>query len=112
MPGNPLSDPNWASDVADTIERLVGNVRDKATLKVVTLVRALVFGLLIAVVGLAVVVLVLIVSVRLLQALVRFPTRADHASAVWISYLVMSALLFAGGAFAMRKRSTSTTDSK
>ncbi len=105
MPGNPLSDPNWASDVTDTIERLVGNVRDKATLKIVTIVRALVFGLLTAVVGLAVLVIVLIVAVRLLQAVVRVPTRTDHDSAVWIAYLVMSAILFGVGALCMRMRS-------
>ena len=104
MPGNPLTDPTWASNVADSIERVVGSVRDKATLKVVSLVRVLVFGLVIGLVGLAVLALSVIIGVRLLQALVRFPTRTDHASAVWISYLVMSGLLFLGGALCMHKR--------
>ena len=29
MPGNPLTDPNWAADLADTVERVVGTVRDQ-----------------------------------------------------------------------------------
>ena len=27
MPGNPFTDPNWAPDLADTVERVVGKVR-------------------------------------------------------------------------------------
>ena len=104
MPGNPLNDPTWASHVADTIERFVGNIRDKTTAKVVTAVRALVFGLIIAAAAMGTLVLLVIIGTKLLQGLVRFPTRTDHDSAVWISYLVMSALLFLGGAVCMRKR--------
>ncbi len=47
MPGNPLTDPNWAPQLADTIDRYVGLVRDKATSKVVLVVRGLVFGIVI-----------------------------------------------------------------
>lgn len=104
MPGNPLHDPTWAAHVADTIERFVGNIRDKTTDKVVTAVRALVFGLIIAAAAMGVLVLAVIIGTKLLQGLVRFPTRTDHDSAVWISYLAMSALLFLGGAVCMRKR--------
>ena len=35
MPGNPFTDPNWAAELADTVERVVGTVRDKATTPVV-----------------------------------------------------------------------------
>ena len=104
MPGNPLTDPTWASDVTDTIERLVGKVRDNVTVKAVTVVRALVFGIIIAIAAIATLGLLIIIGTKLLQGLVRFPTRADHASSVWISYFVMSALLFLGGALCMRKR--------
>jgi H+/Cl- antiporter ClcA len=104
MAGNPLTDPTWASDVTDTIERLVGKVRDNVTVKAVTVVRALVFGIIIAIAAIATLVLVIILATKLLEGLVRFPTRADHASSVWISYLVMSGVLFLAGAFCMRKR--------
>jgi H+/Cl- antiporter ClcA len=104
MPGNPLTDPNWAADVTDTIERMVGKVRDNVTVKAVTVVRALVFGIIITIAALATVCLLIVVATKLLQGLVRFPTRTDHDSSVWISYLVMSGLLFLAGAFCMRKR--------
>ena len=31
MPGNPLTDPNWAPDLADRIASFVGSIRDKTT---------------------------------------------------------------------------------
>ena len=112
MPGNPLTDPNWAADVTDTIERMVGKVRDTVTVKAVTIVRALVFGIVISIAAVASLALLIIIATKLLQGLVRFPTRADHPSSVWISYLVMSGLLFLAGAFCMRKRFTGEDTSK
>ena len=47
MPGNPLTDPNWAPDLADTVERVVGKVRSTATDNAVKASRAVVFGVLI-----------------------------------------------------------------
>jgi H+/Cl- antiporter ClcA len=111
MPGNPLTDPTWASNVADSIERVVGAVRDKTTAKVITVVRALVFGVIILCGALAALTLAIIIGVKLLEGLVRFPTRTDHDSSVWIAYLVMSGLLFLAGSYCMRKRfSTPNSD--
>ena len=112
MPGNPLTDPNWAADVTDTIERVVGKVRDNVTVKAVTVVRALVFGIIISIAALATLCLLVIVATKLLQGLVRFPTRTDHASSVWISYLVLSGILFLAGALCMRKRFSSEDTKK
>ena len=47
MPGNPLTDPDWAPDLADTVERVVGTVREKTTDNVVKIARLIVFGLLV-----------------------------------------------------------------
>ena len=46
MPANPLTDPNWAAELADTVERVVGTVRDRATTPVVHITRGIVYGLL------------------------------------------------------------------
>ena len=46
MPGNPLTDPNWAPDLADQITTFIGNVRDKTTNNAIKVVRGVVFGLL------------------------------------------------------------------
>src|SRR3712207_4181209 len=103
MPGNPLTDPNWATDLADTVERFVGSVRDKTTVKAVTVVRALVFGLVIAVAGLVALVLALILATRLLQRVLNIGGGLEHDSAVGISYLVIGAILGLAGMYCMRK---------
>jgi hypothetical protein len=111
MPSNPLTDPNWAPDLADTVERLVGGVRDKVTDKAVTAVRGVVFGLLLAITSLAAVTLLTIVSVKLLQRLSRLVFRVDAARSVWVSYLLMAGILLGLGALAMRMRHVKATAS-
>lgn len=102
MPGNPLTDQNWASDLADTIVRVVGRVRDLTTDNVVLVTRAIVFGLLGVILGIAAVVLVLIVLTRGLQSLLDLAVSWDRA--VYISYLVLGGICVAAGAFTMSKR--------
>jgi hypothetical protein len=104
MPGNPLTDPNWAPDLADTVERVVGAVRDKTTAKVVTLVRAVVFGLTIAVAGVVALILLVIVGLRLLQRVLTIFGWIEPNSSVGISYLVLGGIFGLGGMFMMRKR--------
>ena len=106
MPGNPLTDPHWAPELADTVERVVGTVRDKATLKAVTAVRALVFGLIIGVAAVVALVFAVILGTKLLQRIVNIGGGLGHDTAVGVSYLVMGALLCVGGMLCMRKRST------
>lgn len=107
MAGNPLSDPNWAPKLTDKIDHYVGLVRDNATLKVVKIVRAIVFGLIAGIAALAALVVSLIILVRLTQRVSRAVFRVDHPGSVWISYLVIGALFMALGAFLMRLRHTS-----
>jgi hypothetical protein len=102
MPGNPLTDPNWAPDLADTVERVVGTVRQKTTDNVVVAARAIVFGLLGAVLGLIALVLFLIAATRALQALLDFAV--TPARAVYISYFILGGICCLVGMFLMRKR--------
>lgn len=104
MAGNPLTNPNWAPELADTVERLVGQVRDKATNKVVIVVRAVVFGLLIVVAAFAAIVLSVILGTKLLQRVVNIGGAIDADSSVWVSYVVMGGILTLAGMFLMRKR--------
>ena len=82
----------------------VGSVRDKATLKAITVVRALVFGIIIAVAALVALVLFVILATRLLQKVLNIGGGIEHDSAVGISYLVIGALLAVAGMICMRKR--------
>lgn len=102
MPGNPLTDPNWAKDVADTVERVVGKVRTTVTERAVFAVRAVVFGLVIAIAAPVTLALLLILSTKFLQRLIDIGT--DHDSSVWISYVVLGGLMVLGGSLMMRNR--------
>ena len=104
MPSNPLTDPQWAANITETVDRYVGLVRDNVTTKAVRAVRAVVFGALLAVAGLVLAVIGGIFGMRLLQRIVRAVGRVDHNTSVWVSYLVIAALLFGLGAVLMRKR--------
>ena len=102
MPGNPLTDPNWAADLADTVDRYVGKVRTTVTDRAVLAVRAVVFGIVIAIAAPVTFALLLILGTKLVQRVVAIAT--DHDSAIWISYMIIGGLLVLGGSFLMRKR--------
>jgi hypothetical protein len=65
----PAPDGDWATRTADSIERVVLAVRDRTTRPILLAGRAVVFGLLAAILGIAAVVLLAILIVRLLTAL-------------------------------------------
>ncbi len=102
MPGNPLTDPNWASSLADNIERVVGLVRDKTTKPLLMVYRGAVFGVIGLFGGVAAIVLFGIFLTRGLQAILEWPF--THRDAVWISYLTAGALFGIVGGVLMRKR--------
>jgi len=103
MPGNPFTDPNWAAELADTVERVVGSVRDKTTRPIVKASRAIVFGIIAAMVGVVVVTLAVVGAMRAVEALLDL--WLTHARAVYISYFVIGGILCLAGALLMRRRS-------
>jgi hypothetical protein len=102
MPGNPLTDPNWAPDLADTVERVVGTVREKTTDNVVKAARAIVFGLLGAVLGITAVILLVIILTRGLQSLLDLAVTWGRA--VYLSYFIIGGICCVLGVLLMRKR--------
>ena len=102
MPGNPFTDPNWAPDLADTVERVVGKVRSTATDNAVKASRALVFGVLILLAVLVAVPLLVILSLGVFRELLGF--FMQHGRAVYWSYFVLGMILMVGGFFALRAR--------
>jgi hypothetical protein len=106
MAGNPLNNPNWAPELANTIDRYVGMVRDKVTGKAVVAVRGIVFGVVVAFTAIAALILSLIIGTKLLQRVVNIGGAIDRDSSVWVSYMVMGGLLFVAGLVCMRKRHT------
>lgn len=106
MPGNPLTDPNWATEVTEQITTFVGNVRDKTTNNAIKVVRGVVFGLLGLLLGLVAIVLLLILSTRALQSLLDIFVEWDKA--VYISYFVVGGILTVLGLLFMSKRHDTT----
>lgn len=102
MPGNPLTDPNWAKDLADTIDRYVGKVRTTVTDRAVVAVRAVVFGIVILIAAPVTVTLLVILGAKFVQRLIAIAT--DHDSSIWSSYMIIGGLLVIGGSLMMRKR--------
>jgi Putative Actinobacterial Holin-X, holin superfamily III len=89
--------PDWASQIADQIERVVGMVRDRTTRPALTVVRGLVFGVIAASGGITALVLISVVLIRALTEL------TNHA---WIAYLITSGIFLAAGALLMLKGRT------
>ncbi|WP_420452057.1 hypothetical protein [Ilumatobacter sp.] len=110
MPGNPLTDPNWADDTADTVIRLVDTVKSKTTRPAVMVARGLVFGLLAMFLGLFALVLLLIGLSRGLQAIIE--PFADQSRAVYISYLLVGVLLSVVGAVLFKKRNDTSASTR
>lgn len=91
----PSGDSDWAAQTADTIDRLVVTVRSNTSDRLVSVARLLVFGLLAAVMGVAALVLVAIVLIRIANAYL--------PGGVWVAELLIGGLFTLGGLFSWRQ---------
>ena len=98
---DPSPAPDWAARTADSIERVVTTVRDRTTKPVLIAGRAVVFGLLAGIVGIAAVVLLSIAIVRVLVIL------TDRA---WAAELILGALFVIVGFVLLRLRRTAVQE--
>ena len=94
----PLESADWTVKTADTVDRVVGVVRDKAVAPVTTGARWIVYGLLAAVLGVMALVLFAAGAVRALDAY-------TGEGNVWIAHLITGGLFTAVGLFLWSKRS-------
>lgn len=102
MPGNPLTDPNWATEVTEQITTVVGNIRSKTTDNAVKIVRGVVFAMLGLFLGLAAIILLIVMSTRALQSLLDIWMAWDKA--VWLSYFIVGGIFTIAGLFLMSRR--------
>ncbi len=100
-PGSPAQSHDWTVSAADTIESAVGLVRDKAVKPLTTVTRAVVFGLVAAIVGAVALVLVAILWVRVLDIIF---TNIFSRHRVWVADAVTGGIFVIFGALAWRKR--------
>jgi hypothetical protein len=85
---DPVTNGDWATRTADSIERVVTSVRDRTTRPLLLAGRAVVFGLLAAILGIAAIVLFSILVVRALTAL---------TGRAWLAELILGAMFCAAG---------------
>jgi hypothetical protein len=93
---------DWPTQAADTIERVVGSVRDKTTGPALTISRALVYGTFAVIVGLAALPLVVIVAVRLLDSYL--PDAVFGETHTWAAHLIVGLVFTIAGLFAWSRR--------
>lgn len=99
--GPAAEDQDWTADVAGRIESAVALVRDKTTVPATLVARGIVFGVVVGVLGAAMLLLLVMSVVRVADVYLPFH---PHGRRVWVSYAVASAIFFGVGAFAWRKR--------
>jgi hypothetical protein len=94
---------DWPAEAAETIERVVGTVRDATTGKAITVAKALVYGTFAAIVGLAVAVMAAVALVRL--AVVYQPEILPGDDRAWPAHGLVGLLFSVFGLLMWRKRS-------
>ena len=94
------AEPDWAAQTADAIERLVGSVRAKTADPLEKVARALVYGLVAGIVGVAAMVLGAVAMVRALD--VALP------GDVWSAHAVSGGIFVLTGLLLWRKRTVKT----
>lgn len=95
-------DGDWPAQAADTIVRVVGQVRDATTGKVETAARGVVYGLLAGILGGVIAVLAAIAAVRMLDAYL--PSSLFGESHTWAAHLLVGLLFTVGGMLLYRRR--------
>ncbi len=97
------ADQDWVINTSNMIEGVIDRVRDGAVVKLTTLVRAIVYGALLAIVGVTALVLLTIVFVRMLDIYLDYI--AFLPENVWLADFVAGAIFIVLGLFVWSKRS-------
>jgi hypothetical protein len=92
---------DWPVQAADTIVKGVDTLRDKTTGPAQKAARALVYGLLAAVLGMMVAILLLIGLIRLIDSIVGIFMDEPR---IWVTYLILGVAFTAIGAVVFRRR--------
>jgi hypothetical protein len=93
---------DWPAQMADTIERIVGSVRDRTTGPALTVARAIVYGTFAGVVGTVVAVLFVVLAVRLLDSYL--PDSVFGETHTWAAHLLLGLVFTLAGIFLWTRR--------
>ena len=93
----------WAGELSDYVVEGVGWLKARTTVPVMTVLRVLVYGLVVVVALVVAIVLGVIGLVRMWDAYVPL---SPEGRRVWLGYVVLGGLLFAAGAVLLARRRT------
>jgi hypothetical protein len=102
LAGAPAHDGDWPAQAADTIERVVGSVRDKTAGPALKAARAVVYGLFAALVGLVVAVMLVVMAVRVLDNYL--PDAVFGEDHMWAAYLILGVVFLLSAAVLWPRR--------
>ena len=102
LPAPPPPEHDWPAQAADTIERVVGSVRDKTTGPALTVSRGVVYGTFAVLVGTACLVLLVVAGVRLLDSYL--PDAVFGEEHTWAAHLILGTIFVIVGAVLWRRR--------
>jgi hypothetical protein len=107
-------EPDWTSAALDRIDSAVGVVRDNATTRLVIAARALVYGLITLIVGVAI---LLLLVVALLRVLDEYLSNLHFAGlntvpgrSVWVADAILGGIFTVAGVFLLRRAAAHTQE--
>jgi hypothetical protein len=100
--GAPDAGGDWPAQAADTIERVVGTVRDKTTGPAITVSRGVVYGAFATIVGVAALFMLIIGLVRIIDNYL--PDAWFGEDHMWATYLVLGLPCVIGGLILWTRR--------
>jgi hypothetical protein len=106
LPPNPGAD--WPAQAADTIVRVVGQVRNKTTGPAVTVARGVVYGVLAGITGIVFLVLLAICLVRVID--VYLPESVTSDDNTWLAHAIVGAVFTGAGLVLWRFRRTTADE--
>jgi hypothetical protein len=104
------SGSDWPAQAADTIERVVGTVRDKTTGPAISVARWIVYGTFALLVGLAVLILTAIAAVRLID--VYLPDAWVGEDHTWVAHLIVGVVFALVGMLLWSRRSAPADEAR
>jgi hypothetical protein len=108
LPVPPPPDRDWPAQAADTIERVVGTVRDKTAGPALTAARAVVYGTFAAIVGIACLIVLIIALVRLIDSYL--PDAVFGEEHVWAAHLLLGLVFVISGGVLWARRHAGRED--
>jgi len=105
-PPTPSPQRDWTDQATETVESLVLSVKEKTTL-LRTVARGIVYGSVIAIVGILAVVMLIVGAVRVADVwLLGWAGRVHGEHRLWIAYVVLGIIFSVLGLFCWSRRTT------